>query len=75
MRGAMAALPLSSGPQAAEIAKRMRNELTHEFGIVVPVNSFAGKVWLRISAQIYNELDDYRRCSDAIIILRARHGI
>jgi hypothetical protein len=40
---------------------------------VAPIYGFAGQIWVRISAQIYNQLDDYERCSQALIKLRAAH--
>jgi isopenicillin-N epimerase len=71
LRGAMAAIPIGPTPKGADIAKEMRQSLTLEYGIVAPIYDFGGQVWVRISAQIYNQLDDYRRCAEALIKLRA----
>ncbi len=32
----------------------------------VPVMAFGGRLWARISAQIYNHIGDYRRLADAL---------
>jgi hypothetical protein len=48
----------------------MRRALTREYGIVAPIYEFGGQIWLRISAQVYNQLDDYAACSSALIKLR-----
>lgn len=66
MRGAMAAIALEmpSGPGLAvsltsDLATALRRELASAHGISVPVSVFADRLWLRISAQIYNEAADY----------------
>ena len=69
MRGAMASLcldPLGGDPDAA---RELRLTL-RERGIVAPVSAFAGGLWIRISAQIYNEIGDYRRCAMTLAELR-----
>ena len=32
----------------------------------MPVMPFAGRLWARISAQAYNEMDDYQRLAHAV---------
>jgi isopenicillin-N epimerase len=71
LRGAMAAIPFAPSSKNHDIAKDMRQSLTGEYGIVAPIYDFAGQIWVRVSAQIYNQLDDYERCSTALIKLRA----
>lgn len=61
MRGSMASLLLKPNYDDAAGAARWRGTLAHEHRIMVPVYVFAGALWLRISAQIYNSPDDYRR--------------
>jgi isopenicillin-N epimerase len=61
MRGSMAALLLKPGYDDPEGAATYRRTLAHDHRIMVPVYVFAGALWLRISAQIYNTPDDYRR--------------
>jgi isopenicillin-N epimerase len=64
---AMVALPL---PEAmgttAEDAERLRDALLFEDHIEVPVNARDGRLWLRVSAQIYNELADVERLAQAL---------
>ncbi|HEY8697424.1 MAG TPA: aminotransferase class V-fold PLP-dependent enzyme, partial [Rhizomicrobium sp.] len=69
MRGAMASLcldPLGGDPEAA----RLLRLALRKTGIVAPVSAFAGGLWIRISAQIYNEIGDYRRCARTLAELR-----
>jgi isopenicillin-N epimerase len=66
MRAAMAALSFGDAPADIETATRLRRTLVQQFGVVLPVYAFAGKIWLRISAQTYNRIDDYRRCANAV---------
>jgi len=61
MRAAMASLVLEDAPSDPGLAARIRRELSVRHNIVVPVSVFAGKLWLRISAQIYNQSADYDR--------------
>jgi isopenicillin-N epimerase len=64
MRAAMAALSVGDASGDAQLAINLRQVLVRDYGVVVPVHAFAGKVWLRISAQIYNHRDDYHRCAE-----------
>jgi isopenicillin-N epimerase len=63
--GAMATirLPLpQEATQANAVALHVR--LFERHGVEVPIVPFAGALWARISAQIYNDLDDYRRLAE-----------
>jgi isopenicillin-N epimerase len=71
MRAAMAAVVLKDGPLEPQSAQELRRALADQHKIIAPVYEFAGRLWLRISAQIYNEPDDYRRCAAACRGLRA----
>jgi isopenicillin-N epimerase len=68
-RGAMAALLLDDRQTSMDVAARFRRALFQEYRIVVPVGVFAGKLWLRLSAQIYNTAADYER------LVRACHAL
>lgn len=57
----MIELPLASGA-----APDVRLKLWQDHRIDVPVNALAGGLWVRISAQLYNEMDDYRRLAAAV---------
>lgn len=67
MVGAMATLPL---PQRAgstrEDAARLRDALLFEERIEVQLHAWRGRLWVRISAQIYNEMSDYERLAAAV---------
>lgn len=43
-----------------DTATRLFQHLWHEHRIVAPVKSLNGQLYIRIAAQIYNELEDYR---------------
>lgn len=58
-RGSMAALLLDDHAKSLECAAAFRRALSVEHHIVAPVHVFASRLWLRISAQIYNAPDDY----------------
>jgi isopenicillin-N epimerase len=65
--GFMATIPmperLGAGPADAA---RVRDALLHEHQIEVQVHAWSGRLWARISAQVYNELDDVQRLAAAI---------
>jgi isopenicillin-N epimerase len=53
-------LPLPAGdPATPADALRWRSRLLHEHRIEVAIIALEGRLWVRISAQVYNELDDY----------------
>lgn len=70
-RAAMAAFMLSEHGGDAEHAMRFRHALAREHRIMAPTYAFAGRLWLRISAQIYNELADYEHLVAACEMLLA----
>jgi isopenicillin-N epimerase len=71
--GAMAtiAVPTDRGrfkaaPATLEAAAAVHDYLWQDRRIEIPVPVFAGRLWVRISAQIYNRIDDYQRLADAL---------
>ena len=58
-------LPLGSGGTQAE-AERVHDALIDVHGVEAPVFAFDGRLWLRISAQAYNEMSDFERLADAV---------
>jgi isopenicillin-N epimerase len=71
--GSMAtiALPTEGGPFAGapatfESAKAVHDHLRDRHRIEVPIFLFDERLWVRISAQIYNGRDDYRRLAAAL---------
>jgi isopenicillin-N epimerase len=75
MRAAMAALSFGHAPADPHAATALRRALVQEYGVVVPIHAFAGKIWVRISAQNYNCIDDYQRCADAVCVAAKGMGI
>jgi isopenicillin-N epimerase len=70
MRPAMATILLKDSDAESGLCVEFRKALSGKYRIIAPVFSFADKIWLRVSAQIYNEIDDYRLCLAACLELR-----
>lgn len=67
MRGFMAALSLPAGPEpTAETATALRKRLRDDHRIETQIFPFAGVLWLRLSAFVYNEIDDYRPLAELL---------
>lgn len=67
MRGATASLALPKAvPAGSRTAKALHDRLLERHRIEVPIFAFADRLWLRLSAQIYNELADYERLAQAL---------
>jgi len=65
--GSMVTLPLPPSLGAdASAAARLRDALLFDHNIEVQLHAGYGQLWTRISAQIYNVMDDYVRFADAI---------
>jgi isopenicillin-N epimerase len=47
-------------------ARALERRLLEEYRIVVPVTELGGWRWLRVSAQLYNTIDDYERLAAAL---------
>ncbi|XP_022108998.1 probable L-cysteine desulfhydrase, chloroplastic isoform X2 [Acanthaster planci] len=47
-------------------AELIQNKLYHEFNIEVPIKAVDGKLYVRISTHIYNELAEYQQLATAI---------
>ena len=61
-RAAMAAVRLPGGRGADRAAgRRLATRLTNEHGVTLGVMVMDGGLWIRISAQIYNEMSDYAK--------------
>jgi isopenicillin-N epimerase len=65
LAAAMRLVPLPAPLTEAE-ARALETRLLEEHGVVVPVTSHGGWRWLRVSAQLYNTLEDYERLADAL---------
>jgi isopenicillin-N epimerase len=66
LAAAMRLVPLPAPLTEAE-ARALETRLLDEHGVVVPVTHHGGWRWLRLSAQLYNTLEDYERLADALI--------
>jgi isopenicillin-N epimerase len=71
--GTMSTVPLPSelGSNPADAA-RLRDALLNEEAIEVQVHAWGGQLWVRVSAQIYNEISDFERLAAAVV--RRRDG-
>ena len=50
-----------------EDALRLRDALLFEDGIEIPVHAYRGQLRARISAQVYNDMDDMERLASAVL--------
>ncbi len=67
MIGTMATVPLPAGlGSTREDAMRLRDALLFEHRIEVHVHAWKGRLRVRVSGQIYNEMSDVQRLLDAI---------
>jgi isopenicillin-N epimerase len=67
LTGSMTLAPLPAGLAADhETANHLRARLLDEHGIEVPVIPREGRLWARLSAQVYCELSDFERLADAV---------
>ncbi len=65
LMAAMASIALPHPPRPG-LDRKLRSVLVAEHKIVVPVSVFAGKLWVRVSAQAYNVSEDYGRLAFAL---------
>ena len=72
MVGCMATVPLPArfGPADAATASRLRDALLFGHRIEVPVIARGDTLWVRLSAQVYNDESDIERLADAVDQLR-----
>ena len=63
-RAAMASIRVPKAP--AELGRLLHDRLLDKHRIQVPFFTIMGTLWLRISAQAYNEISDYHRLANAV---------
>ncbi len=70
--GALVTLPLPPGPPPEGALDPLHIRLFERYHIEVPVVHFPrpGQRWFRISAQLHNDLDDYRALARALLLER-----
>lgn len=74
MIGTMATVPLpESLGSTVEAAAAIRDTLLFDDRIEVQVHAFRGRIYARISGQVYNEMSDIDRLADAVLRI-ARRG-
>ena len=67
MVGTMVTVPLPSACGTTdEEATRLRLALLVEDRIEVPVHAWRGRLWTRVSTQVYNDRSDIIRLADAV---------
>jgi isopenicillin-N epimerase len=70
MRAAMATIQLKEKQEDLTVAAAFQRALAEKAKIIAPFSNFAGGLMFRVSANVYNEIDDYRRCLAACLELR-----
>ena len=66
--GTMASVPLPDrAGQTADEARRLREVLLEEDRIEVQLHAYRGRLWVRVSAQVYNDMDDVARLAEAVL--------
>ncbi|HET9252253.1 MAG TPA: aminotransferase class V-fold PLP-dependent enzyme [Candidatus Eisenbacteria bacterium] len=67
MMGTMCVVPLpASFGSTADDATRIRDRLLFEERIEVQLHDLGGRLWARVSAQVYNEIADVERLAEAV---------
>ncbi len=73
MTGSMATLPLPDGLRERfdDDDRALQRALYHEHRVEAPIESWEGRWWVRISAQVYNEPSEYERLGQAVDDMRS----
>ena len=66
MIGTMITVPLPSAGASRDDAARLRVELLTRERIEIQLHAWRGRLWVRVSAQIYNDLSDVERLAEAV---------
>jgi len=74
LAAAMAVIRLPVGGPATEERALVLRERLLDAGSDAPLHAQAGAIWLRISAQAYNELADYEKLGDLVARMVKQHG-
>jgi isopenicillin-N epimerase len=68
MVGTMATVPLPErAGKTREDAERLRLALLVQDKIEIQLHAFRGRLWVRLSAQVYNDLEDVERLAEAVV--------
>lgn len=63
---AVVGMPKCFGPPTVEVKRELVRELSANFNVVAVIDIVDGKLWCRISTQVYNTQEDYIRLADAV---------
>lgn len=63
---ASVALPSSFGPAKQPTADMLRSRIRDRHNLEIDIQAFDGRLWMRLSTYIYNELSDIDRLIDAL---------
>ncbi|XP_048734812.2 uncharacterized protein LOC125650493 isoform X2 [Ostrea edulis] len=53
------------------VAEKIQNILYHKYNIEVPIKAVQGELYVRISAHLYNSMDEYSRLAKAILEIQS----
>ena len=68
MIGSMVTVPLPErSGTTPDDATRLRLSLLEDDRIEVQLHAWRGRLWTRVSAQVYNDLSDVERLADAVL--------
>jgi isopenicillin-N epimerase len=68
MLGTMVSIPISTNLDS----ESLHNLLWHKYQIEVPIIPFCDRLWLRISAQVYNQLSEYEYLAESFLAIASR---
>jgi isopenicillin-N epimerase len=60
------ALPAALGPGKKPIADAIRKRIREEHHLEIDIQPFEGRLWMRLSLYLYNEMDDVDRLATAV---------
>lgn len=60
--------------EAGPLAQWMQQALAHDYNTFLPVTPYNGRFWVRLSAQVYLELDDFESVAKDLLELCERVG-
>ena len=66
---------LSEEGECGPRSQMIQNRLHFEFNVEVPVKQIKQKLYVRISAHIHNEMQDYEVLRDAVLSMVAKAGV
>jgi len=65
-------VPGSRRPKHGDESNEIQDRLYYEYKIECPVKHLDGRLYVRISAHVYNHIDEYKRLAEAMLKIRPR---